>query len=256
MNWLKRATVVAATVGAVTLAVAAPASAHVTVSSTNAVQGGYGVLTFRVPTESDTASTTKVEINLPADAPVASASTQPIPGWTIAVVKAKLATPIKTDDGELTESVSKITFTASADAAVKPGQFQQFDISAGPLPKVDQMVFKALQTYSDGTVVRWIDAPTTDGTEPESPAPVLKLAAAAAAEGGATTTAAPTNTQAVAPDSSSDSSTGTTLGIAGLALGVIALIIALLAYRRAGATATAGAPATDAKERVSSGKSS
>ncbi len=39
------------------LAFAAPAAAHVTVSSANATQGGYTKLTFRVPNEKDTAST-------------------------------------------------------------------------------------------------------------------------------------------------------------------------------------------------------
>jgi len=241
MTWIKRVTVVAAAAGAVTLAVAAPASAHVSVSSANAVQGGYGVLTFRVPTESDSASTTKVEVNLPIkDAPVASVSIQPVPGWTAVTEKAKLATPIKTHDSEITEAVSKITWTATPAAAVKPGEFQQFQVSMGPLPQVDQMVFKALQTYSDGTVVRWIDEPATDGSEPESPAPVLKLAKEAAA---ATTAPAPV---AEADDDDDASGPGTALGIAGLGLGVVALIVALLAYRRASA---APAPAA-AREKV------
>ena len=39
---------------------------------------------------------------------------------------------------------------------------------------MDQIVFKALQTYSDGDIVRWIDEPA-DGVELEHPAPVLKL---------------------------------------------------------------------------------
>ena len=249
MTWFKRATVVAATVGAVTLAVAAPASAHVTVSSTSAVQGGYGVLVFRVPTESDTASTTKVEVNLPIkQAPVASVSLRPVPGWTAVAEKAKLDKPLDAHGTQITEVISKITWTAGADAAIKPGQFQQFEVSMGPLPKVDQMFFKALQTYSDGTVVRWIDEPTTDGTEPESPAPVLKLAAAATGD-----TAAPASAAPAAPESSNS---GAAFGIAGLVLGVIALVFALLAYRRAGAGPATAPAAADTKERVTSGQSS
>jgi hypothetical protein len=88
------------------------------------------------------------------------------------VEKSKLAAPVKTDDGEVTEAVSKITWTAAgADAAIKPGQFLEFEVSAGPLPEVDQIVFKSLQTYSDGDIVRWIEEPTADGKEPEHPAP-------------------------------------------------------------------------------------
>ena len=45
--------------------VAAGASAHVTVSSDDAAAGGYGKLTFRVPNESDTASTVGLRIQIP-----------------------------------------------------------------------------------------------------------------------------------------------------------------------------------------------
>ena len=107
------------------LGFAGVAQAHVTVNPSDADQGGYTRIAFRVPTESDTASTTKLEVNLPADQPIASVSTMPIPGWTAALQTSKLTTPIKTDDGDtVTDAVIKITWTAnSADAAIKPGQF-------------------------------------------------------------------------------------------------------------------------------------
>src|SRR5213076_3307680 len=111
------------------------------------------------PTESDTASTTKLDVALPADQPIASVAIMPVPGWTATTQTSKLATPIKTDDGDtVTEAVTKITWTAnSPDTAIKPGQFQEFPISLGPLPKTDKLVFKTLRTYSDGNIVRWID---------------------------------------------------------------------------------------------------
>ncbi|MCV7010929.1 DUF1775 domain-containing protein [Mycolicibacterium madagascariense] len=55
-----------------TIGVAAPALSHVQVSGTDASQGGYGVATFRVPTESDTASTTELRVTLPDDTAYAS----------------------------------------------------------------------------------------------------------------------------------------------------------------------------------------
>ncbi|MDQ2839276.1 MAG: YcnI family protein, partial [Actinomycetota bacterium] len=61
---------------------AGTASAHVTVSSPSASQGGYAVLIFQVPTESDTASTTEFKLQLPADQPLASVSVQPHTGWS------------------------------------------------------------------------------------------------------------------------------------------------------------------------------
>ncbi|TGD84448.1 DUF1775 domain-containing protein, partial [Mycolicibacterium sp. CH28] len=77
-----RVAAVGATVTAVGIALSGPAWAHVEVSGTDATQGGYGMLTFRVPTESDTASTTDVLVTLPDDQPIISVSTQPKPGWT------------------------------------------------------------------------------------------------------------------------------------------------------------------------------
>ncbi|GAA3334705.1 hypothetical protein GCM10020358_00170 [Amorphoplanes nipponensis] len=231
MSLLKRSAAVAGLAAACTLALAAPAAAHVTVNPNTAVQGGYAKVTFRVPNESDTASTTKVEVNLPADAPFASVSLKPVAGWTMAPVKSKLAKPIEAHGAQLTEAVSKITWTASGDAAIKPGQFQEFDVSLGPLPQVPQVVFKALQTYSDGTVVRWIDEPAADGTEPEKPAPVLKLTPAGATD--APVAAAGPGVTATAEDDEGDGA-GAWLGGVGIALGLAALVVGLLAYRRPG----------------------
>lgn len=206
------------------LAVAAPASAHVTVNPKEATQGGYARLAFRVPNESDTASTTKLEIHLPENAPVASVSTMPVPGWAITVAKRKLDKPLEVHGSPVNEVVSVITWTAGEGAAVKPGEFQEFPVSVGPLPKdVNQLVFKALQTYSDGAVVRWIEEPKNDGSTLEHPAPVLKLVAA--------TSSSPTASVTV-PLADNKSSGSNALGWAGLGVGVLALILAGLALLR------------------------
>ena len=233
---LARLGVISAAAAAV-LAFAGPASAHVTVNPNTATQGAYTKVSFRVPTESDTASTTKLEVNLPTDAPIASVATKPLSGWSVTTAKTKLATPIKDDDGgQITEAVSKIIWTAASGSEIKPGQFQEFDVSLGPLPDTGQVVFKALQYYSDGSIVRWIDEPTTDGSEPEHPAPVLKLTAANAPASPAS--AAPAVTTAAASSSGAGGNAGLGWGTAGLAVAVIALILGLLAYRRAGQSRT------------------
>ena len=162
--------------------VAAPGWAHVSVSPGTATQGGYTALTFRVPNETDSTATTKVQVYLPEDHPLASVSVKPLAGWHAKVATTKLATPLRTDDGEVTEGVSSITWTPDSEQdAIQPGQYQEFDISVGPLPEVSSLTFKALQTYSDGTVVRWIDPPAAEGQpEPEHPAPTLTLLPASA----------------------------------------------------------------------------
>ncbi|MEV1285538.1 YcnI family protein [Micromonospora sp. NPDC049679] len=211
--------------------VAAPASAHVSVNPKEATQGGYGRLAFRVPTESDTAATTKVEVVLPENAPVASVSTMPVPGWTVTTEKRKLEPPLEVHGSPVTEAVSKITWTASGDAGIKGGQFQEFPVSMGPLPKVDTMVFKALQTYSDGNVVRWIEEPpAAGGQEPEHPAPVLKLLPAAAAS--ASPAAGAAKGDSADDDEDEGNSVALGLGVAGLVAGLGGLALGGLAFAR------------------------
>ena len=102
-------------------------------------------------------------------------SVQPKTGWTITVEKTKLAKPVTTDDGTVTEAVSKITWTATA-GGLEPGEFALFTVSAGPLPiKTSQLQFPTLQTYSNGDVVRWIQETVKGTPEPEFPLPTLKL---------------------------------------------------------------------------------
>ncbi|MEU1811091.1 YcnI family copper-binding membrane protein [Micromonospora aurantiaca (nom. illeg.)] len=226
------ATIAALTLTAVATAVlglAGPASAHVTINPAEGTQGGYGRFAFRVPNESDTASTVKVEVNLPANAPVGSVSTMPVAGWTVAVEKRKVDPPIEVHGSQLTEAVSKLTFTAAPNGGVKPGEFQEFPVSMGPLPQVDTMVFKVLQTYSDGNVSRWIEEPAPGGEEPENPAPVLKLATAAPASPGASAPAA-----AAADDDDDDAGSGAAvaLGVAGLVAGLGGLALGGLAFAR------------------------
>ncbi|MDQ4092651.1 MAG: YcnI family protein [Actinomycetota bacterium] len=202
------------------------ASAHVTVNPRSAEQGGYTKVAFRVPNERDTASTTVLEINFPSDHPIVSVSTRAVPGWTSTVQKTALAQPITTQGGEqVTETVSKITWVGGT---IAPGMFEEFDVSLGPLPTdTDQLVFKALQTYDNGEVVRWIDTPAPGAAEPEHPAPVLKLTPASAS----------VTTAATSGDADSSSSAGVLLGIVGIVLGIIGIGLSLLNRRQGPGTA-------------------
>jgi uncharacterized protein YcnI len=134
---------------------ATPARAHVTVSPSEVAEGEFTVLTFQVPNESDTASTVAIEVVFPEAAPFRFVSVKPVPGWVHSIVA----------NGD---TVTGITWEGSE---IAPGEFQQFEVSIGPIPDVDVLEFKAVQTYDDGEVVRWID-PTVEGEdEPEHPAP-------------------------------------------------------------------------------------
>jgi uncharacterized protein YcnI len=174
----RRLVVFAALVVGVLALVALPAGAHVSVTPSSAPKGGFQVLSFNVPNEEADANTVKIEVTVPTKYPIAFVSTQPMFGWTASVEKTTLAKPVKTDDGEITEAVSKITWTATGDGLL-PGEFDLFTISAGPLPtKPNKLTFKAVQTYSNGEVVSWIQQTVKGAPEPEHPAPTLTLTAA------------------------------------------------------------------------------
>ncbi|MFD8967670.1 YcnI family protein [Streptomyces sp. NPDC059568] len=231
------------------LLLAGPASAHVSVQPQGpAAKGGYATINFKVPNERDNASTTKLEVNFPTDHPLASVMPQPVPGWKIDVTKSKLAKPLEMHGNTITEAVSKVTWTADG-GKIGPGQFQQFPLSVGQLPEdADQLVFKAIQTYDNKDVVRWIEEPKEGAAEPESPAPVLKLTAATGDEHGGTADQAgaetasdhdDTKTASAADDAktetaSADSSdtTARVLGIVGIVVGIAGVAFGVLAGRR------------------------
>ena len=215
------------------LALAAPAAAqaHVTLQPNTAKAGSYTRLDVRVPNERDDASTNKVEVQFPDG--FASASYEPTPGWDVKVTKKTLDKPVQTDDGEITEGVDTITWTAKSEAdAIPPGAFEDFGLSVQiPGKAGDKLTFKALQTYTGGEVVRWIGAEDSD-----NPAPVVSVNdGAAAAATPAPTQAAATATPAAA-ESSDDGGNG--LAIVALIVGALGLVLGgagLLAARRANA---------------------
>ncbi|MEV6005697.1 YcnI family protein [Streptomyces sp. NPDC051976] len=236
-----RAATVAAFAGATVLLAAVPAFAHVTVQPASAAKGSYSTVAFKVPNEQDSASTIKIEVNLPADHPIASVSLQPVPGWTAKVTTAKLTTPLKTDDGTVNEAVTKIVWSGGK---IAPGQFQQFPVSLGPLPdNADSLVFKTLQTYDNGQVVRWIEVPQAGAAEPENPAPKLTLTAASSS-GGSTTpgTAAPGSAADTKASGKQDTASGDSgggsddtarvLGVVGILVGAVGVAFGVFAGRR------------------------
>ncbi|WP_330338972.1 YcnI family copper-binding membrane protein [Streptomyces sp. NBC_00557] len=234
---LARVTAAGAVTGTAVLALSVPAFAHVTVQPEGAAaKGGYAVVDFKVPNERDTASTTKVEVNFPADHPLASVMPEPVAGWDVKVVKARLDKPLTLHGEKIDQTVTKVTWTASDGKGIRPGYFQKFPLSLGALPEnTDQLVFKAIQTYSNKEVVRWIEAPQAGQDEPENPAPVLQLSAAAGDHHGtaaAQDTADRTGNASAATGSHDTDTTARVLAVAGIVVGAAGVAYGVLAGRR------------------------
>jgi len=157
----KLAIVGAIVTGAVAM-VAGPAFAHVEIEREGPVSSA-GVVTAKlvVPNEKDDAGTVAIELVFPASPKLTKVEAEAVDGWTATVTKAS--------DG----AVESVTWTGGP---VTGDESAELPISVGDVPDdVDAVDFKAIQTYDDGDVVRWIDATPASGEEPEHPAPVLLI---------------------------------------------------------------------------------
>jgi uncharacterized protein YcnI len=206
------------------LAAPAAAQAHVTLQPNTATAGAFTVENVRVPNERDNASTVKVDLQLPPS--FVFASYEPKIGWSVKVTKQKLAKPIQTDDGPINEEVRRITFTGHGkNGRIGPGQFMDFPLSVQiPGKPGDKLTFKALQTYSNGEVVRWIGAPDSD-----TPAPIVTVVKAPSA-GAATSAVAPTTPAAANTGGDGGGGASKGLGVTALIVGALGLVAGLAAF--------------------------
>jgi hypothetical protein len=159
------------------LALAGPAAAHAEVEADKPQALAENVtLSFVSEAESASAGFTDLRVVLPEGlAPADIALAEGPKGW------------------KLTTSADGYTL---AGPALKAGVDAEYKIKVRQLPDVKELVFKTVETYSDGEVSRWIELPT-GGKEPEQPAPVLKLKAAA--PGAKPVEASPTATPSPTP---------------------------------------------------------
>lgn len=237
------------------------AAAHVAVSADITTPGAFSVLTFKVPTESATASTTGITITLPTATPLESVSFQQLPGWTAKAVTEKLATQVKVNDDTISEAVTSVTYTAQQGGGIPPGGFGLFALSVGPLPQTAALSFPVDQQYSDGTVVKWADAQAAGAAEPEHPVPTLMLGAAADSamdRHGATVTSDASDAAALV--AANTDTTARVTAIAALVIAAFSVLMGAIALRRPAAVAANAAlaaesvePQTDPKPNAQSG---
>jgi uncharacterized protein YcnI len=197
-----------------------PAWGHVTVHPSSLPAGSSDIeLTFRIPNERDNANTVMLQVLFPNNLPLLTVDVLPVPGWTATVHTQNLATPVQTDDGTVSQVVSDVTWRATS-GGIAPGQYEDFDVAAGSVPdKPAQLVFKALQTYSSGEIVRWIEIPVAGQPEPDFPAPVLTLTPSSTSAVSAASHSAGTVQR-----SSGTSSTAEILAIIALAVSVLSFV--------------------------------
>jgi uncharacterized protein YcnI len=212
----------------IAMAVPAAAVAHVTLQPGEWEPGAFATVVVRVPNERDDAETTTVTVQFPETIP--EARFKPHPTCEREVQREELAEPIE----DLTERIVSVTWTC--DPAIPADGFDEFGISLRVPEDAqpgEEILFPAVQTYSSGEEVGWVDP----DPEADTPAPRLVVVEpeeeeAAAAPATTTTEAVDETTAApaVGTDDDDDDSLATVaiiFGIAGLVAGLAALGVAL-----------------------------
>lgn len=128
------------------LLAAVPAFAHVVVKPTQVGVAAFQTFTVGVPNEKDTPT---IEIRLLIPEGVKSVSPNVKPGWTIDIKKA--------GEGE-NATVSEIDWKGGS---IPPEQRDEFVFSAQVPASETTLNWKAYQSYSDGSIVKWDQAPQT-----------------------------------------------------------------------------------------------
>ena len=194
------------------LALAAPAAAHVVVSPEEVTAGDYETLTVSVPTEKEV-PTTEIRVEVPEG--FLLSGVQPVPGWEHA---------FEEDRGVVTA----VTFSGGE---IRPREFQQFLVQAQAPEEPGEYPWKAIQTYENGSVVKWTGPPDSEepasvvevvsgGAEDPEPSPEPSGASASQQAGG--------EAEVLADTGGTSPAVYAGLGLAGL------LVSALLARRLLG----------------------
>jgi periplasmic copper chaperone A len=190
-------------VSAIGLVVVAQAGAHAEITPKKLPAASTSTFVLSVAGE-ESAPTVKVAVQLPPG--LSNVKPAPVRGW------------------QANFGGNVITWTGGT---IRQGQNGEFEIAA-LLPDTPgrTLKFPTVQTYGNGTVVRWIGAPSS-----EMPAPTIELTAARATPPPPPVTEPPPTTTAAAPESDDDS------GSTGWLIGAVVLVVligaaAALLWRR------------------------
>jgi uncharacterized protein YcnI len=130
------------------LTLAPSAFAHAELFPNQIPSGDGYLLNLTVPNEKENASTTQVQITMPADFDLEHVA--PVPGWTVAVAGQHMVNGVMGGGSSITWK-GKLGGTQ---LAVLP--------FSGVPKKAKQYAFTVRQTYSDGSVVVWSGDETSD----------------------------------------------------------------------------------------------
>nr|WP_254909878.1 YcnI family protein [Micromonospora sp. NBS 11-29] len=173
----------AALAGAVSWPGAASAAGVTVTTSPGEVHQGDAIeLSVVVPADRPGTRTTKVELTMPADAPIGEVYPLSVPDWAPTITTRTLDQPVPgihaSELNQVTHAVTWLRVTTGGTGATR------LPLGMGPMPATDRLVFTVVQTYADGTVVRWADP--AGGAHPAPTVALLPPLPGTATHGGDT----------------------------------------------------------------------
>ncbi|MEV0006185.1 YcnI family protein [Micromonospora sp. NPDC050980] len=159
---------------------ASAAGVTVTTAPGEVHQGDAIELSVVVPADRPGSRTTKVELTMPADAPIGEVYPLSVPDWAPTITTRDLDQPIAgihaSELNQVTHAVTWLRVPGAGTGAAR------LPLGMGPMPATDRLTFTVVQTYADGTVVRWADP--AGGAHPAPTVALLPPLPGAAAHGG------------------------------------------------------------------------
>jgi uncharacterized protein YcnI len=220
---LARLGATAGAAGLLTLGLAPPASAHVTVTPSDTAAGASVVLTFSTSHGCEGSPTTGITIQVPEE--ILSVSPTRTAQWEVEKSIEQLDEPVEDAHGNsVTERVAEVAYRA-----VEPlpdGYRDAFELSL-TLPDTpgETLAFPVIQTCEKGENP-WTEVPA-EGQDPEQlefPAPSLTITEATVSESDAATEPE--------ADDAGDADDSDALGIVGLVVGAVGVVVGGIALAR------------------------
>ncbi|MFD6691755.1 DUF1775 domain-containing protein [Micromonospora aurantiaca (nom. illeg.)] len=144
------------------------AGVTVTTSPAQVRQGDAIELSVLVPADKPGTRTTRIELTMPADAPIGEVYPLSVPDWAPTITTRTLDQPVPgMHAAELNQVTHSVSWLRMPGTGTGPARLP---LGMGPMPATDRLTFTVTQTYDDGTVVRWADP--AGGAHP---APALDL---------------------------------------------------------------------------------
>ncbi|MEQ4207591.1 DUF1775 domain-containing protein [Actinopolymorpha sp. B9G3] len=149
------------------LVMAEPAAARVSIVPGTVKGGGTETFAIRLANERQDTSTNRLALVFPDDTPISIVEVTPVKGWTVSISTRPLNPPAEVEGRAVREVAESIVWEGGR---VGPGQFEQFLVTLGPLPRHGRLALEATQTYANGDTDMWPDASASSQQNPVAPA--------------------------------------------------------------------------------------